>query len=95
MSNDAAHVDPVALNDFAANLRRLADAVGEIENNLGQRLDILGETFRDEDYRDFREHFRRRQQYLRSFVEQVREHTPKLRRDAETIASAQQIRLPA
>ena len=95
MSNNAAHVDPIALNEFAANLSRLADAVGEIEVTLGQRLDVLGETFRDQDYRDFREHFHRRQQYLRSFVEQVRENTPKLRRDAETIASTQQIRLPA
>lgn len=95
MSNDAAHVDPIALNDFAANLNRLADAVGEIEANLGQRLDVLGETFRDDDYSEFREHFRRRQQYLRSFAEQIREHTPKLRRDAETIAATQQIRLPA
>jgi methyl-accepting chemotaxis protein len=95
MSNDTAHVDPIALHEFAVNLNRLADAVGEIEANLGQRLDVLGETFRDEDYRDFREHFRRRQQYLQSFVEQVREHTPKLRRDAETIASTQQIKLPA
>lgn len=95
MSNNAAHVDPIALHEFAANLNRLADAVSEIESVLGQRLDVLGETFRDEDYRTFREHFRRRQQYLLSFVEQVREHTPKLRRDAETIAATQQIRLPA
>jgi len=45
MANDFAHVDPIALNEFAANLSRLADAVGEIETNLGQRLDVLGETF--------------------------------------------------
>jgi phosphoserine phosphatase len=95
MSNDTAHVDPIALNEFASTLNRLADAVGEIEAHLGQRLDVLGETFRDQDYLEFREHFRRRQQYLQSFVEQVREHTPKLRRDAETIAATQQIRLPA
>jgi len=95
MSNTAAHVDPVALHDFARTLDRLADAVREIEMSLGQRLDVLGETFRDDDYRTFREHFRKRQQYLKEFVEQIRQQSPKLRRDAETIASTQQIRLPA
>ena len=94
MTHDNAHADPIALREFAETLQRLADSVEDIESNLGQRLSSLGETFRDEDYQRFREHFRQRQQYLKSFVEQIRQHCPKILRDSETLLSMQQIKLP-
>lgn len=94
MSNpNQACVDPESLLALAGDLSNLANKIEEMDSDLQNALAKLGATFRDEHYEQFRARFLGSRQKLGSFVEVLRDLTPKLRQDAEDVSAAQRPKL--
>ena len=94
MSNpNQANVDPEGLRNFANELSNLATRIQGLDKDMEQGLVRLGETFRDEEYQKFREHFMASRQKLGGFVDEIRKLVPKLNQDAEDIATSQRVKL--
>lgn len=81
-----AHADSERLRAFANELTDYSARIKQLDDDLQAALTRLGETFRDEEYERFREHFRSSRQRLLAFVEEIRSVTPKLRTDADDLA---------
>jgi len=92
MSNSQVHVDPERLKSFAAELDQFANRVTDYDEGLQSALHRLGETFRDQEYEEFKTHFGASSQLLRRFVEEVKKNVPKLVADAEIIAMSQKVK---
>ena len=88
-----AAVDPEALRALSTELSALASKILEMRGDLDRGLAVLGQTFQDEQYQEFRASFVGSRQKLTAFTEEVRGLTPKLIQDADDIAAAQRIRL--
>src|SRR5262245_58160698 len=95
MSNNLgqAHIDPLKLQEFAAQLSLFAEKITELDRALEHGLMRLGQTFRDDEYQRFRARFTASRSRLAAFVEEVRETVPKLNADADDIRAAQNVRL--
>jgi hypothetical protein len=61
--------------------------------DLDRGLAVLGQTFDDEQYRQFRAAFTGSRRKLTAFSEDVRSLSPKLAQDAGDIAAVQRVRL--
>ena len=84
--------DPDALRALATELSALASKIVEMGNDLDRGLAVLGQTFQDEQYHEFRAAFGGSRQKLTAFAEEVRGLVPKLHQDADDIMSAQRVR---
>jgi hypothetical protein len=54
MSGERAYVDPVKLEAFGGELERGTNRLGQIMSALNGELSMLGNTWQDEQYRDFK-----------------------------------------
>lgn len=86
-------VDPDALRALATELSSLASKIVEMGNDLDRGIAVLGQTFQDEQYHEFRVAFGSSRQKLTAFADEVRGLVPKINQDADDIASAQRVRL--
>jgi len=80
-----AHADPERIRGFANALWAFAQDTdargGELSNQLGR----LHESWRDQEYEIFCQHFQRTRQVLQAFSEEVKKVVPSLREDAEKL----------
>jgi uncharacterized protein YukE len=88
-----AAVDPEALRALASELSALASKILEMRGDLDRGLAVLGQTFQDEQYQQFRSAYVGSRQKLTAFTDEVRGLVPKLKQDADDIAAAQRVRL--
>lgn len=87
------HVDPDKLREFANELGHFATIVAEHDGQLRNSLLQLGETFRDEEYDRFRDHFESSRLLLNRLVEEAKKNVLKLNADADLITESQQTKL--
>lgn len=87
-----AHADPERLRAFAHELADYSERINQLDGEMQAALARLGETFRDDEYERFREHFRSSRQNLLAFVEDIKAVIPKLRTDADDLATYGQIK---
>ena len=78
-------VDPEELRRFAQNLKKFNNDVQERITALGNQLDNLGRTWRDQENKKFAEEFQQHIQVVARFVEVIDRHVPYLLRKAELI----------
>ena len=86
MSGTQAHVDSERLRALAVDLARFSERIKEVDGEMQRALTKLGETFRDDEYDRFRDHFGASRRRLLEFVEDVSAVIPKLHADANDIA---------
>ena len=75
-------IEPERLRKFAADLGKFRSDVNDLTSRLNSNLNHLGESWQDEGFREFKEHFERTKQRLRKFSDVVEQTLPKLERDA-------------
>ena len=93
MSSTQIYANPEKMRDFASTLDKFThDVTGEMER-MKYRLGRLGETWRDDGFRDFVEHFKVAEKNVREFVAEVEHTAPQIRRDAEALANMQKMKL--
>ena len=80
-----AMVDPAELRRFARDLKRFDDDLQRQVAVLQSRLRSLGETWRDQEQREFSEQFELTVRALKKFTEASSEHVPFLLRKADRI----------
>lgn len=83
------YVNPEELRSFANKLNAFSHFVEEQFNGLGSALSRLGDTWRDQEYHNFVEYFRRVNQSLKAFTEETNQTVPLMLRDAD---AAEQVR---
>lgn len=54
MSGERIHVDPVKLEAYGRDLEHGSNRLGQIISTLSSELSMLGSTWQDEQYREFR-----------------------------------------
>jgi uncharacterized protein YukE len=86
-------VDPEALRALGAGLSALASKVVQMQGDLDRGLAVLGQTFQDDQYQQFRSGYSAARQKLTAFADDVRGLVPKLAQDADAVAAAQRVRL--
>lgn len=79
------HVDPARLRDYAGKLTRFAERVGDCTERLNARIYHLSDSWEDQEFERFRHEFEAVQHHLGAFVEEIRDATPLLKRDADEI----------
>lgn len=87
-----AYVDPERLRDFAHRLKSFADLVENNAQSLNGRMGHLGESWRDQEYENFKQHFERTRLLLRKFTEEANRTAPLLERDAQAAEEYQQLK---
>ena len=93
MSATQVHSDPEKMRAFASELDKFAhDVKGEMER-MKYRLGRLGETWRDDGFRDFVEQFKAAEKNVREFVAETEHITPQLKRDAEALDNLRKVKL--
>jgi hypothetical protein len=75
-------------------LRAFGAAVDEQMNVLRAAMSRLGGTWKDDDYREFQAEVAITQQRVRKVVEEVREVTPKRKRDADKLEDYARVHAP-
>lgn len=88
MNDEQARASARALQDMADSLGGLGDRVVAITQELETKLALLGETFRDEQFIEFRSAYLHSRQQLDEFVGAVRGFVPVLRQDAEDVSTS-------
>ncbi len=88
-----AHADSERLRTFADDLSLFSERIKELDQEMQHGLARLGETFQDDEFDKFRTHFRSSRQKLLGFVEEVKTLVPKLRVDADDLATYGRIKL--
>lgn len=83
-------VDPEELRLFARNLRRFNNELRERTAMLGNQLNNLGASWRDQEHTKFVEQFDQHIKALARFSETTEEYIPYLLRKAEYIEQYQQ-----
>ncbi len=86
-----AAVDPDDLRALASELSALASKIVEMGQDLDRGLAVLGETFQDDQYREFCAAYRGTRQKLTGFADELRGLVPKLNQDVEDIVATQRI----
>jgi hypothetical protein len=80
-----AYVDSDKLRDFANRLKQFATELEDYSNSLVVEMNRLSETWRDEQFYIFEADFVHASAFIHRLLEEIREVTPKLERDAERI----------
>ncbi len=78
-------VDPGELRRFAQDLKRFNDELQHQMKLLHGRLNMLGQTWRDQEHRKFAEEFEDTVKVLARFTESSERHIPFLLRKAQRI----------
>ncbi|MDP6445972.1 MAG: WXG100 family type VII secretion target [Pirellulaceae bacterium] len=78
-------VDPEELRQFARSLKKFNTELRERAQALGNQLNALGATWRDQEHRKFVEQFEQHMRVLARFAETADEHIPYLLRKAEHV----------
>lgn len=78
-------VDPDELRHFARSLKKFTSELRERSNALGNHLNTLGTTWRDQEQRKFTEDFEQHLQAIHRFAEASEQYIPYLLRKAEHI----------
>lgn len=76
------YIEPERLRKFAGDLGNFKNNINELTSRLNGNLNRLGESWQDDGYREFKEHFERTKQRIRKFSDIVEQTLPKLERDA-------------
>lgn len=76
------YIEPERLRKFSSDLGNFRNGVNELTNRLNGNISRLGESWQDDGFRQFKEHFERTKQRLRKFSDIVEQTIPKLERDA-------------
>ena len=93
MEATQAYVNPEDLKKFGAELAAFCDHVAAYQAKLISELNRLGNTFKDDNYREFCDHFHRSELLLKKFIETARQTTPELNKDAKIIEDSQRVRI--
>lgn len=93
MSQSQIHVDPEKLRSFASELKHFTDTVNHSVNTLKNNVSHLGESWRDDEFEKFKREFDSVQRYLTKFVEEAKNTTPQLERDANNIEEYLKLKL--
>jgi WXG100 family type VII secretion target len=78
-------VDPEELRQFAQNLKKFNGEVQQRISMLGNQLNNLSKTWRDQENKKFAEVFEQQMKSIARFVELTESHIPYLLRKAELI----------
>ena len=87
-------IEPERLRKFASDLSTFRSNVNELTSRLNGNLDRLSESWQDEGFVRFREHFKQTQQRLKKFSDVVEQTVPKLARDAQAAEEIHKDALP-
>lgn len=87
-------IEPERLLQFANDLSAFRNNVNELTNRLNGNLNRLSESWQDEGFMRFREHFEQTQQRLKKFSDVVEQTVPKLQRDAHAAEEIHRDELP-
>jgi uncharacterized protein YukE len=87
-----AYVDPERLRDFAQKLKSFTDLVENSTQALNGRMGHLGESWRDQEYENFKQQFERTKLLLRKFTEEANRTVPLLERDAQAAEEYQRLK---
>lgn len=88
------YIEPERLRKFAQDLSIFRNKVNELTSRLNVNLHRLSESWQDEGFMRFREHFERTQQRLNKFSDVVEQTVPKLERDAQAAGEIHKDQLP-
>jgi WXG100 family type VII secretion target len=77
------NIESERLRKFANDLSNFRNNVNELTSRLNGNLNRLSESWEDDGFVQFKEHFERTQRRLRKFSEVVEQTVPKLERDAQ------------
>lgn len=86
------YVNPEELRSFANKLNGFSHFVEEQFNGLGGALSRLGDTWRDQEYQNFVDYFRRVNQTLKVFAEETNQTVPLMLRDADAAEHVHRIK---
>ncbi|MAR12831.1 MAG: hypothetical protein CL681_23060 [Blastopirellula sp.] len=78
-------VDPEELRQFARALKKFNTELRDKSNLLGNHLQTLGATWRDQEHRKFSEQFEQHLQAMSRFTDATEQYIPYLLRKAEHI----------
>ena len=78
-----AYVDPQSLRQFADELRQFNEFIEEILADLNQKINRLGQTWRDQEYEKFMRIFQGTKRLLESFSAEADAIIPQLENEAE------------
>jgi uncharacterized protein YukE len=78
-------VDPDALREFAANLQRYNELLGDATATLQSQFAHLGETWRDQEQIKFAAEFDQTVRAITQFQQSSEQHIPFLHRKAEEV----------
>lgn len=87
-------IEPARLRKFANDLSKFRNNVNELTSRLNGNLERLSESWQDEGFIQFKEHFERTQERLRKFSDVVEQAVPKLERDAQAAEEIHKDGLP-
>lgn len=79
------HVDAEEMRKFAAQLKRFSDVLGENMSGTNAQLGRLSESWKDNEFAQFRESFAKCYPLLKQFIEEANKTVVSLNRDAESI----------
>lgn len=86
--------DPDRLRKFANDLSKFRNNVDELTERLNGNLHRLSESWQDDGFMQFREHFDRTHHRLKVFSAMVEQTVPKLQRDAQAVEEIHNDQLP-
>ena len=78
-----AYVDPQSLRQFADELRQFNEFIEETLADLNQKINRLGQTWRDQEYEKFMRVFQGTKRLLESFSVEASAIIPQLENEAE------------
>ena len=88
-------VESEKLVTYAHDLSSFKNVVEDVMNALNSNLNNLGESWRDQEFEKFREHFEKTRQSIIRFSAEVEQTVPKILRDAEAAADIHREGLPS
>ena len=88
----AIHVDSEELRTFAAQLKRFSETLSENMKRTQGQMGHLGESWRDEEFAQFRDTFAKTYPVVQAFIAEAESAIPKLQRDAEAIDEFAQLK---
>lgn len=93
MSDEQVRASAAALQSIADRLAALGDRVNEIVNDLEIKLSRLGDTFRDDQFVEFKNAYLRDRRQLDEFVAELGAFVPVIRQDAEDLAASDRVHM--
>lgn len=88
-------VDEERLRDFAHALKGFRADVSELTQRLNYNLNQLSDSWKDQEFDNFRQAFETAQQRLKHFSAEVEQTVPQLERHAEAAKAIHEVKPPS